>query len=70
MKSPAAHTSESPDIFSSSAEYATRFSGDIGEWFLEIQSKSVVELLNHTKGLNIADIGGGACAGNPGITKA
>ena len=53
------HTSDSPDIFSSSPEYAKRFSGEIGQWFLEIQGNTVKELLNNSKELQIADIGGG-----------
>jgi len=50
-----------PDIFTASAEYATRFSGGVGKFFLETQVNSVKKLLPTTTGqqLKILEVGGG-----------
>ncbi len=50
---------EPPDIETSSPEYAKRFSGDVGTYFLDIQEKSVLELLASIQGKTVLDVGGG-----------
>lgn len=50
---------EAPDIFSSSAEYARRFAGPVGDWFLKVQTEGVLRLLGTDKEISILDVGGG-----------
>lgn len=51
---------ESPDIETASADYAGRFSGSVGRFFLETQERSAAELLEgYAKGSSILDVGGG-----------
>jgi ubiquinone/menaquinone biosynthesis C-methylase UbiE len=50
---------DAPDIESSSDEYAGRFSGNIGNWFLEVQTTALMSLLMSKPGLSILDVGGG-----------
>ena len=54
-----------PDVASSSHEYAKRFSGSVGEYFLELQSNITKKFLssdiNSKQNLTILDIGGGHC---------
>ena len=51
--------SESADIETSSEGYARRFSGNIGEYFLSVQSKITLTLLKAYAVTTILDIGGG-----------
>ncbi len=51
--------SEQADIETSSDEYTTRFSGKVGEYFLEVQSKNTLALLKHENIKTILDVGGG-----------
>lgn len=51
--------SETADIETSSDDYAGRFRGQIGEWFLEIQEKATIEKLAVLKPATILDVGGG-----------
>ena len=48
-----------PDIETSSAEYAARFSGPAGEYLLEVQDKCVEALVSGYSGGSIIDVGGG-----------
>ena len=48
-----------PDIATSHDDYARRFSGEIGRWFLERQSKIVRELLAPFGRCSILEVGGG-----------
>jgi len=48
-----------PDIHSSSKEYAERFSGPVGKWFLDVQKNLTESLLKDTAELSIVDFGGG-----------
>jgi len=48
-----------PDIHSSTNEYAQRFSGAIGQWFLSVQQHVTADLLGDTTSLTIIDFGGG-----------
>jgi ubiquinone/menaquinone biosynthesis C-methylase UbiE len=48
-----------PDIASSRDEYARRFSGEVGNWFLERQKNIVLELLSPFGSCTILEVGGG-----------
>jgi 2-polyprenyl-3-methyl-5-hydroxy-6-metoxy-1,4-benzoquinol methylase len=51
---------ETADIETSSEDYARRFAGAVGEWFLERQASSVRELLaSLPHGGRVLDVGGG-----------
>lgn len=50
---------ETPDIVTSSDEYAKRFSGRIGEWFLKVQGEATLRMLSSYPGATILDVGGG-----------
>ena len=47
------------DIHSSSAEYAKRFSGSAGEFFLERQSEIIEKIIGDAKNFSVLDVGGG-----------
>mgnify|MGYP000585432960 CR=1 FL=1 len=44
------HDTETPDIETSSPEYRSRFSGEVGSFFLECQSHSVLRLIDSLTG--------------------
>lgn len=50
---------ETADIETSSDEYASRFSGDIGNWFLKVQEEATLSLLAPFRQAKILDVGGG-----------
>ena len=50
---------EDADIETSSADYARRFAGPIGEWFLEIQTRTTLDLLRPWSAARVLDVGGG-----------
>jgi ubiquinone/menaquinone biosynthesis C-methylase UbiE len=50
---------ETADIETSSEDYATRFSGDIGNYFLSVQTKLTLGLLKNYPIKTILDVGGG-----------
>jgi len=50
---------ETPDIETSSDDYALRFSGKIGSWFLEVQEEATLRMLAPHSGAKILDVGGG-----------
>ena len=50
---------ETPDIETSSADYASRFSGRAGEYFLEVQAQTVSEALAGLTPGTVLDVGGG-----------
>ena len=50
---------ETPDVESSTPEYARRFSGPVGEYFLDTQQSAIVQLLGQYDTLKVLDIGGG-----------
>jgi len=53
-------TGEKPDIESSTEDYAHRFSGPIGKWFIKVQSDILGNQLSiKEKGQTIIDFGGG-----------
>lgn len=55
------HDTTTPDVETASADYATRFAGPIGRYFLEVQQRHVLNLLNAgpDQPLRILDVGGG-----------
>lgn len=53
------YTSQRSDIETSSNEYAERFKGEAGEYFLETQKNKTLNLLNKFKGAAVLDVGGG-----------
>jgi 16S rRNA A1518/A1519 N6-dimethyltransferase RsmA/KsgA/DIM1 with predicted DNA glycosylase/AP lyase activity len=50
---------ETADIETSSEEYASRFSGEVGEWFLKVQEEATLNMLAPYKRATILDVGGG-----------
>ena len=61
--------SETPDIESSSPAYAKRFSGAVGEYFLEVQQNAVSKLLGDVSGVDVLDIGGGHAQLTPFLVR-
>lgn len=50
---------ETPDIESSTDDYATRFSGGVGKWFLRKQLKATLRQIGDMRGARVLDVGGG-----------
>jgi 2-polyprenyl-3-methyl-5-hydroxy-6-metoxy-1,4-benzoquinol methylase len=50
---------ETADIETSSDDYALRFSGEIGSWFLKVQEKATLQMLAPYKAARVLDVGGG-----------
>jgi 2-polyprenyl-3-methyl-5-hydroxy-6-metoxy-1,4-benzoquinol methylase len=50
---------ETPDIETSSDDYAARFSGNVGSWFLKVQEEATLRMLAPFPGAKILDVGGG-----------
>ena len=50
---------ETPDLVSSSDEYARRFGGPVGEYFLNVQTKIVRSFLPSPENCRVLDVGGG-----------
>jgi 2-polyprenyl-3-methyl-5-hydroxy-6-metoxy-1,4-benzoquinol methylase len=48
-----------PDVETSSAAYARRFQGAVGDWFLEVQARLTLELLRPWPGARVLEVGGG-----------
>ena len=62
---------EDADIATSSEDYARRFAGDVGRWFLETQTRLVLELLRSLpKGAAVLDVGGGHAQIAPALIEA
>ena len=51
--------SQKADIETSSEDYAKRFSGDIGKYFLEVQTNITLNLLKPWSKAKVLDVGGG-----------
>jgi ubiquinone/menaquinone biosynthesis C-methylase UbiE len=56
---PAVHFPETADIETSSDDYALRFSGEVGSWFLQVQESVTLRMLAPYPGAKILDVGGG-----------
>ncbi len=52
---------ETADIETSSPEYATRFSGEAGQFFLDEQTRTTLRLLSRFPKTRVLDVGGGHC---------
>jgi SAM-dependent methyltransferase len=50
---------EDADVHTASPEYATRFAGGVGAWFLDVQARITLELLAPWPGASVLDVGGG-----------
>ena len=50
---------ETADIETSSDDYARRFSGKVGNWFLRVQEEATLRMLAPHRGTKILDVGGG-----------
>src|SRR3989304_2809875 len=50
---------ETPDIETSSDDYASRFAGPVGAWFLKVQEQATLKLLQPYAGAAVLDVGGG-----------
>ena len=50
---------ETPDIETSSEDYAGRFSGKVGEWFLRVQEKATLNMISEWPNATVLDVGGG-----------
>jgi Methyltransferase domain len=55
----AEHDFETPDLETSSPEYAERFRGAVGAFFLEVQSRTLLDLLAPWPAADVLDVGGG-----------
>jgi ubiquinone/menaquinone biosynthesis C-methylase UbiE len=51
--------SETADIETSSEDYARRFAGAVGDWFLRVQEQATLRMLAPYAGATILDVGGG-----------
>jgi len=56
---PIKYQSEKADIETSSVDYARRFSGAVGQYFLDVQTKITLDLLASWQNSRVLDIGGG-----------
>jgi 2-polyprenyl-3-methyl-5-hydroxy-6-metoxy-1,4-benzoquinol methylase len=56
---PLAAPLEDADVHTASDEYARRFAGGVGGFFLDVQSRIVLDLLRPWPGASILDVGGG-----------
>ena len=61
MSNPASESpfETAPDVASSSDDYATRFNGPVGQWFLEIQNQGTQRHLRTVQPCRVIDVGGG-----------
>jgi ubiquinone/menaquinone biosynthesis C-methylase UbiE len=50
---------ETADIVTSSDDYAQRFAGEVGAWFLRVQADATLRMLCLYPGARILDVGGG-----------
>jgi SAM-dependent methyltransferase len=50
---------ETPDVATASDDYALRFSGPVGAWFLDVQERACLELARPWRGGTVLDVGGG-----------
>jgi SAM-dependent methyltransferase len=50
---------EIPDVETASEDYARRFAGEVGEYFLAVQARTVLGLLAPWPGARVLEVGGG-----------
>lgn len=53
------HQRETPDIETSTDDYARRFNGSVGTWLLDVQWDAIYGLLNNCPGKSVLELGGG-----------
>lgn len=53
------HLTETADIETASDDYASRFAGAVGEYFLDVQAQLTLELLQDMPAASVLDVGGG-----------
>jgi SAM-dependent methyltransferase len=59
---------ETADVETASEAYAQRFAGPVGAWFLELQTRSTLELLTPLgRGARLLDVGGGHAQLTPAL---
>jgi 2-polyprenyl-3-methyl-5-hydroxy-6-metoxy-1,4-benzoquinol methylase len=56
---PASAVREDADVVTSSDEYARRFDGPVGSFFLAVQERATLDLLGPFPGATVLDVGGG-----------
>ena len=62
---------EDADLETSSEGYAARFSGPVGQWFLELQARSTAALIESLPpGSSVLDVGGGHGQVAPALVRA
>lgn len=61
--------SHEPDLHSSQPEYAQRFSGSTGAYFLKVQSDALLQLISPWPNAHVLDVGGGHCQTCAILTK-
>ena len=66
MNSPILH-SLTPDIETASDDYARRFSGPVGKWFLQVQENATLAMLQDFQNATVLDAGGGHAQLIPGL---
>jgi SAM-dependent methyltransferase len=52
-------TTEEADVETSSPDYARRFAGAVGAWFLDLQARITLDLLGAWPGASVLEVGGG-----------
>lgn len=52
-------TEAAPDVETSSDDYARRFSGPVGDWFLSVQERACLDFVRPWRGGRVLDVGGG-----------
>lgn len=62
-------TAVQPDVETSSKEYASRFCGEVGRFFLDVQSATVLDLLGPWPGARVLDVGGGHAQLAPALVE-
>lgn len=68
---PAGPDREQPDVETASDDYARRFAGSVGAWFLDLQARSTLELLRRVPPrATILDVGGGHGQLTPALLEA
>ncbi|MES1245471.1 MAG: class I SAM-dependent methyltransferase [Acidobacteriota bacterium] len=60
---------ETPDVETSSDDYAGRFAGEVGQWFLDVQSAAVLDLLSPWKNASVLEVGGGHAQLAPALVE-
>ena len=48
-----------PDVVTASEDYASRFDGTTGAWFLKVQEDAVCDVISADRAVSILDVGGG-----------